>query len=197
MPSVTYVPTCSGATGAEELEQFYHRYFVDSIPSTLETTLLSRTVDADRVVDEIFVSFKHAKEMPWILPGVPPTNKRVEIVLVSIVAFQGGKLHHEHVYWDQASVLVQVGLLDPKVVPQSAREKGVQRLPVVGRKAARRVFGSVSEAEDVETNGLIRAVETGDGHAYGKKGSVENGQEGEPKQKVAEQKEGEEQNGGA
>jgi len=110
--------------------------------------------------------------MPWILPGVPPTNWRVDIVLVGIVAFQGGKLHHEYVYWDQASVLVQVGLLDPKVVPQSAREKGMRRLPVMGRKAARRVFGSVSEAEVVETNGLIRASETGDGHVHSKERSA-------------------------
>ncbi|GAB1317077.1 hypothetical protein MFIFM68171_07287 [Madurella fahalii] len=201
VPSVTYVPTCSGGTGRDEIEEFYRRYFVDANPPTLETTLLSRTVGADRVVDEIFVSFKHTQEMPWILPGVPPTNKRVEVVLVSIVAFRGGRLHHEHVYWDQASVLVQVGLLDRKVVPQVAKDKGTQRLPVVGRKAARRVFGSVSEAEDVETNDLIRATEGGDdGSANRKNGtsSVENGRTSQPKQKLAERKKaGKESNGEA
>lgn len=77
--------------------------------------------------------------MPWILPGVPPTNKKVEILMVSIVAMRGSKLYHEHVYWDQASVLVQVGLLDPALVPKGS---GIQRLPVVGKEAAKRMIKS-------------------------------------------------------
>ena len=158
VPQVTYVSTLSGGTGNAALEQFYHEYFVNANPPSLETTLLSRTVGVDRVVDEIYLSFKHTQDMPWILPGVPPTGKRVEIVLVSIVALRCGKLHHEHVYWDQASVLVQVGLLDPNVVPETARNKGVNRLPVVGRKAARWVYGGGEGDEDVE-NELIHAWE--------------------------------------
>lgn len=93
------------------------------------------------------VRFKHTAPTPWILPNVPPTGKTVEVIMVSIVSLRGGKIFHEHVYWDQASVLVQVGLLDPNVVPPGA---GVKRLPVVGREAARRMLrgGEKGEADN-------------------------------------------------
>jgi carboxymethylenebutenolidase len=78
-------------------------------------------------VDEIIFSFTHTQEMPWMLPGVPPTGRRVEVALVAIVRFRDGKLAHEHIYWDQACVLKQIGLLnDPS-------------LPVVGAESARKV----------------------------------------------------------
>lgn len=157
-PHVTYVPTLTGATGTAALENFYSSRFLNSNPPSLQLTLLSRTVGVDRVVDEMYVSFKHTQEMPWILPSVPPTNKRVEIVLVSIVTLKGGKLHHEHVYWDQASVLMQVGLLDPKLLPQVAKDKGMERLPVIGKKAARQVFGCGSEEGEAD-NQLINLSE--------------------------------------
>lgn len=153
-PHVTHVPTLTGGIGAAELESFYSQFFCN--PPSMELTLLSRTIGVDRVVDEVHVRFKHTEEMPWILPGVPATNKRVEIVVVSIVAFRGGKLYHEHVYWDQASVLVQIGLLDPKAVPETARKTGVERLPVVGREAARRVLrGEIHGEEGEADNKLI------------------------------------------
>ncbi|KAH9889668.1 hypothetical protein F4778DRAFT_753672, partial [Xylariomycetidae sp. FL2044] len=153
-PHVTYVPTLTGGIGAQELQRFYSDYFLRSNPPSLKLTLLSRTVGADRVVDELHVSFKHTQEMPWILPGIPPTNKKVEIIVVSIVTLRGGKLYHEHIYWDQASVLVQTGLLDPKLVPSKAAGKGVKRLPVVGKTAARRVLkGAFEDAEDGEEEG--------------------------------------------
>lgn len=164
-PSVTYVPTCTGGTGMDELEEFYSEYFLDGNPDSLDTTLLSRTVGTDRVVDELFVTFKHSQEMPWILPGVPPTNKRVEIALVSIVSFKGGKIQHEHVYWDQASVLMQVGLLKPNLVSQAGKKLGVESLPVLGRTAARRVFGSVSGVQDVEANELLYDLEDSEDEA--------------------------------
>lgn len=155
-PHVTYIPTLTGGIGTEELQRFYSEFFIDRNPPSMKLTLLSRTIGADRVVDELHVSFKHTQEMPWVLPGVPPTNKRVEILMVSIVALRGGRLYHEHVYWDQASVLVQTGLLDPKVVPKQASEKGVKRLPVVGRQAARRVLRGYDEGDEGEaTNELI------------------------------------------
>lgn len=81
-----------------------------------------------------------------MLPGVPPTDKKVEVVLVSVVCIRGGKLYHEHIHWDQATVLVQVGLLDPKYIPKTfktteeGREKEVERLPVCGKEAARKVL---------------------------------------------------------
>jgi hypothetical protein len=80
-----------------------------------------------------------------MLPGVPATGKKVEVVLVSVVCIRGGKLYHEHIHWDQATVLVQIGLLDPDLVPdsfkttQEGKEKDVKRLPVQGREAARKV----------------------------------------------------------
>jgi len=79
-------------------------------------------------VDEFIVHFTHTTEIDWLLPGVPPTGRVVEIPTVGIVKFEGDKLVHEHIYWDQASVLVQVGLLDPA------------GLPVAGAKTARKVL---------------------------------------------------------
>ena len=152
-PHVTHMPTLTGGIGADELETFYSELF--TTPPSLRLTLLSRTIGADRVVDEVHVRFKHTHEVPWILPGVKPTNKRVEILVVSIVALKGGKLHHEHVYWDQASVLLQTGLLDPKLAPEGARKFGVERLPVVGREAAQRVLGQDWDEEGEADNDLI------------------------------------------
>ncbi|KAK4217303.1 dienelactone hydrolase [Rhypophila decipiens] len=162
-PQVTHVPTLSGALGRQELQDFYSDYFLGDNPPSMKVTLLSRTIGLDRVVDEMFVSFKHTQDMPWILPGVPPTKKRVEIIIVSIVTLRGGKLHHERVYWDQASVLAQIGLLDPKLVPQAAQERGVRQLPVVGGKAARRVFSGGEDSDEGEAdNELIRDWEDED-----------------------------------
>ena len=121
----------------------------------MQLTLLSRTIGADRVVDEMHVDFKHTEEMPWILPGVPATNKRVEILVVSIVTIRGGKLYHEHVYWDQASVLLQTGLLDRKLVSEAARKSGIEKLPVVGKYAARRVLNGWDGDEGEAGNELI------------------------------------------
>jgi carboxymethylenebutenolidase len=74
------------------------------------------------VVDEMLFTFTHTTEIPWMLPGVAPTGKRVEVPLLAVIKFRGDKLYHEHIYWDQASVLVQVGLLDPKLVPAAGIE---------------------------------------------------------------------------
>ena len=76
----------------------------------------------DRLVDEMVVSFTHDVEIDWMLPGIPPTGKHVEVPTVAIVNFRGDKLYHEHIYWDQASVLVQIGLIDPKGLPVAGIE---------------------------------------------------------------------------
>ncbi|RYP41453.1 hypothetical protein DL768_010492 [Monosporascus sp. mg162] len=169
-PHVTHVPTLTGGVGEEELRRFYAQFFVDSNPESMRLTLLSRTVGADRVVDELHVAFKHTREMPWILPGVPPTNRKVEVIIVSIVTLRGGKLYHEHIYWDQASVLVQTGLLDPKLVPEKAKSRGVTRLPVVGKEAARRILGTdLNDEEEGEAdNDLIQDWNNGDTRDDGK-----------------------------
>jgi len=155
--TVNHVPTMTGGVGRNELKRFYSQFFIGKNPPDLSIRLLSRTVGVDRLVDEMFVRFTHTTEIPWMLPGVPPTDKCVEIALVSIVSFRGNKLVHENVYWDQASVLVQVGLLDPGLVPhkfktaEEGREEEVERLPVWGKEAARKVF----DEKSVQSNQLI------------------------------------------
>ncbi|KAF3385837.1 hypothetical protein DPV78_012614 [Talaromyces pinophilus] len=138
-PAVTIGPTLAGGVGAKALRRFYENDFLKTKPPSMQLRLLSRTVGADRVVDEVYVTFDHTVEMPWMLPGVPPTGKRVEIILVAIIALKADRIFTEHLYWDQASVLVQVGLLDPQLLPQGVN--GVKKLPVVGREAARRILG--------------------------------------------------------
>ncbi|KAJ5487997.1 hypothetical protein N7530_002297 [Penicillium desertorum] len=154
-PGVTYTPTISGGIGKKALRHFYEQYFIGKLPPSMRLRLLSRTTGPDRIVDELYVSYEHTQEVPWMLPGVPPTNKRVEIILVSIVSMRAGRLYSEHVYWDQACVLVQVGLLDPKLLPDGVQ--GVDRLPVVGREAARRILHEDTEIEQEDYhNKMIR-----------------------------------------
>lgn len=144
-PAVTYASTLSGGIGTQALRRFYEQYFLGKLPPSMRIRLLSRTTGADRIVDELYISFQHTQEIPWMLPGIPATEKRIEIILVSIVSLRAGRLSSEHVYWDQASVLVQAGLLDPKLVPSGVH--GVDRLPVVGREAARRILHEDPELE--------------------------------------------------
>ncbi|KAI9800176.1 MAG: hypothetical protein M1833_003503 [Piccolia ochrophora] len=151
-PYVNHVPTLTGGVGARDLYRFYRDFFIPSNPETMRVRLISRTVGVDRIVDEMLVSFTHSQEIPWLLPGVPPTGNFIAIALVSIVCIRGGKLYHEHIYWDQASVLVQAGLLDPTLGTQGFKEKGVERLPVVGGESAQKVV----DEESVRSNQLIR-----------------------------------------
>src|SRR6516165_1514055 len=125
---VNHVPVITGGFVKTALRAFYSGHFIPSMPPDTTLTPVSRTVGEDQLVDEMIFSFTHTQEMPWMLPGVRPTNRRVEIPLVAIVRFREGKLAHEHIYWDQASVLKQLGLLtDPA-------------LPVVGVETARKVI---------------------------------------------------------
>ena len=124
---VNHVPVMTGGCGKPQLREFYSREFIPSMPPDTTLRPISRTVGNDQLVDEMIFSFTHTQEMSWMLPGVAPTNRRVEIPLVAIVRFRDGKLAHEHIYWDQASVLKQIGLLtDPA-------------LPVCGSETARKV----------------------------------------------------------
>ena len=121
-PYVNHIPTMTGGVGHAMLSRFYQHHFVNSNPPDTRLVPISRTVGATQIVDEILFSFTHTCEIDWLLPGVAPTGKPVEIPLVAIVKFRGDKLYHEHIYWDQASVLVQVGLLDPKLLPVAGIE---------------------------------------------------------------------------
>jgi hypothetical protein len=138
-PHVTILPTLEGGLGRNKLEEFYREFFVPSLVEDFKIRLVSRTMGVDRVVDEMVVSFTHSDEVDWILPGVQPTNKFVEIPMVSVVTVRGGKLISEHMYWDQASVLSQVGLLDPRMVPKGFKNKGLKRIPVAGAEAAKQL----------------------------------------------------------
>jgi carboxymethylenebutenolidase len=108
-PYVNHVPVMTGGVGGDELARFYAHHFISKCPADFKPTPISRTVGTDRLVDEMLVSFTHDVEIDWMLPGVPPTGKYVEVPTVAIVNFRGDKLYHEHIYWDQASVLVQIG----------------------------------------------------------------------------------------
>jgi len=107
----------TGGAGKDELRRFYSTDFIPRMPPDTTLTPVSRTVGTDQIVDEMIFGFTHTVEMPWMLPGVPPTGKRVEIGLVAIVRFREGKVAHEHIYWDQASVLKQIGLLENVAMP--------------------------------------------------------------------------------
>jgi len=122
---VNHIPVMTGGYGKSALRQFYSRDFIPRMPPDTTLTPISRTLGEDQIVDEMIFSFTHTQEMPWMLPGIAPTNRRVEVPLVAIVKFRGDKLAHEHIYWDQASVLKQIGLLtDPKLPVYGAETAG-------------------------------------------------------------------------
>ena len=121
-PYVNHIPTMTGGVGAAHLARFYQHHFVNVNPADTKLVPVSRTIGADRVVDEMLFCFTHDREMDFMLPGVKPTGKYVEVPTVAIVGFRGDKIWHEHIYWDQASVLVQIGLLDPAGLPVAGIE---------------------------------------------------------------------------
>jgi carboxymethylenebutenolidase len=112
-PYVNHVAVLTGGVGRRQLENYYSRYFIPGQPPDLEIVPISRTVGQDRIVDEFVYRCTHSIPMEWLLPGVRPTGRWMEIPVVVIIAFEGGKMKSEQIYWDQASVLVQLGLLDP------------------------------------------------------------------------------------
>ena len=121
-PYVNHIPTMTGGVGQKMLARFYQHHFVNANPADTKLIPISRTIGADRLVDEMLFCFTHDTEIDWMLPGVAPTGKYVEIPLVAIVCFRGEKLYNEHIYWDQASVLVQIGLLDADQLPVAGVE---------------------------------------------------------------------------
>ncbi len=116
-PYVNHVPTMTGGVGYNDLHRFYKNHFIPKTPADTRLVPISRTIGADRLVDEMLFCFTHDIEIDWMLPGVAPTGKYVEVPLIAIVCFRGDRLYNEHIYWDQASVLVQIGLLDASLYP--------------------------------------------------------------------------------
>jgi len=141
---VNHIPVLTGGVGKNELREFYSKRFIPQMPPDTEMTPISRTIGNDQLVDEMVFKFTHTIRMDWMLPGIAPTGKRVEVPLVAIVRFREGKLSHEHIYWDQASVLVQIGLLDAGT------------LPVVGVESARKALDP-----SLPSNALIGRADRG------------------------------------
>src|SRR3954466_7602514 len=125
---VDHVPVLTGGSGKAELREFYATHFIPKMPPDMEMVPVSRTIGSDQLVDEMVIKFTHSIEMDWMLPGIPATGRRVEVALVVIVRFRNGRLAHGHLLWDQASVLAQLGLLDP------------QKLPIAGVESPRKVL---------------------------------------------------------
>jgi carboxymethylenebutenolidase len=137
-PYVNHIPTMTGGVGHDHLLRFYKYHFIPKTPQDTRLVPISRTIGTDRIVDEMLFCFTHDIEIDWMLPGVAPSGKYVEIPLIAVVHFRGDKLYNEHIYWDQASVLVQIGLLDPKL------------LPVAGIETAKKVLD-----KSLPSNGLM------------------------------------------
>ncbi|HEY6423242.1 MAG TPA: nuclear transport factor 2 family protein [Pseudonocardiaceae bacterium] len=121
-PYVLNLPTLAGGQGQQGVRRFYTEDFIPALPADVALEPVSRTVGAERIVDEMIVTMTHDREMPWLLPGVGATSAQIEIPLVAVVRFVDGKIAHEHLWWDQASVLVQVGLLAPAGLPVQSIE---------------------------------------------------------------------------
>lgn len=122
-PYVYQVPVMTGGVGLEGVRRFYGQHFIGKWPQDTAITPISRTVGEDQVVDEVVVSFTHDIEMDHFLPAVPPTGRSVRLPVCVVVKFEGGKVAHEHIYWDHASLLVQVGLLDRAELPVTGAEQ--------------------------------------------------------------------------
>jgi len=125
---VNHIPMLTGGVGRDELREFYSKRFIPQMPPDTEMTPISRTIGNNQLVDEMVFKFTHSIRMDWMLPGLAPTGKRVEVPLVAIVQFREGKLAHEHIYWDQASVLVQLGLLKAGTLPVAGIESARKAL---------------------------------------------------------------------
>jgi carboxymethylenebutenolidase len=122
-PYVWHVPALTGAAGGEAVRRFYATQFIGQTPDDAVLRPIARTVSAERVIDEFVLEFTHDREIPFMLPGVAPTGRRVRIPTVVVMGFRDGKVAYEHIYWDQASVLVQIGLLEVAALPISGSEQ--------------------------------------------------------------------------
>jgi carboxymethylenebutenolidase len=134
-PYVLFVPLAIGAKGWEGVYNFYHDIFLRQLPADITGIPISRAVAKDVLVEEAVYQLTHDQLMDWIIPGVPPTHKRIEVGVVAVVKFENGKIASEHVYWDHASVLAQVGVLDPAKTPVKGVESAHTLLAWAGIKA--------------------------------------------------------------
>ncbi|KAJ5083041.1 hypothetical protein N7532_012084 [Penicillium argentinense] len=159
-PYVNHIPTMTGGLGRARLSHFYLHHFIFNNPDDTGLELISRTVGTDRVVDEFIFSFTHVKQVDWLIPGIPPTGKHLRIPFTSVVNIRGDRLYHEHIAWDQATVLVQLGLM-PEYLP-FPYTLADGRLPAPGKRFEYRVPAAGAEAasklqngNDVPSNGMF------------------------------------------
>ncbi|KAJ5972486.1 Riboflavin kinase domain bacterial/eukaryotic [Penicillium vulpinum] len=120
---VKCIPTQAGGSDISSLRDFFAHAYIPAGPVDQQIRLLSRTVGADRIVDEMLFSCRHTAEIPWLLPSVPPTDREIKVIVVVVASFSASQITRQSIYWDQAGVLVQVGLLDPRLVPSSKAVK--------------------------------------------------------------------------
>ena len=160
-PYVNHVPTLTGGIGRELLTKFYTNHFVYTNPTDIETELISRSTGIDRVIDEFIFKCTHDQPLDWLIPGIPPTGRKLEIPFMAVVNIRGDRLYHEHISWDQGTVLSQLGLL-PEYLPipyqlpgyqdsSGALQKLEYKIPVVGADTARKM----RDKESVASNDLI------------------------------------------
>ena len=127
-PYLNHVPVLTGGIGRAEVRRFYQQIFIGHWPADTTMERIARTVGTEQVVDELVLSFTHDIVMSHMLPGVPPTGRPVRLAVCVVAGFRDGKLTHEHIYWDQAGLLVQVGLLDPAGLPVTGAEQAEKLL---------------------------------------------------------------------
>ncbi|KAF7552889.1 hypothetical protein G7046_g7275 [Stylonectria norvegica] len=161
-PYVNHIPTMTGGIGRSRLMDFYRHHFIWNNPDDTSLDLVSRTIGIDRVVDEFIFSFTHNKEVDWLIPGIPTTNVPLRIPFTSVVNIRGDRLYHEHIAWDQATVLRQLGMLPeylpfPHVVPGYEGKKLECKVPAAGVETAMKLENQRS----VESNGLFVAAGAG------------------------------------
>jgi carboxymethylenebutenolidase len=140
-PRVTIVPTMIGGKGTAELRDFYARHFLNQIPPDMEVISVSRTTGQNRIVDELVMKFTHTMQMDWLLPGISPTGKRIEVALAVIVSMEGDRIAAENLYYDNATVLKQAGLItDPK-------------LPILGAEHAQNMLSHTAPLNELIRRG--------------------------------------------
>lgn len=135
-PYVWHVPALTGARGREGVRDFYVANLIGRMPEDAVLRQISRTVAENRVIEEFVLEFTHDIEVPFILPGVAPTGRKVRLPHVLVMGFEGEKVAFERIYWDHASLLVQLGLLDPAGLPIAGAEEAERLLELAGDGSA-------------------------------------------------------------
>jgi carboxymethylenebutenolidase len=111
-PYLLMIATGTACIGRAAVREYYADQFLPAIPPDLELASLSQTIGSDRLVEEMVVRFTHTIEMDWLLPTLRPSGRRAEFIIAAVIGFEDGKVAHEHIYWDQATLLSQMGVLD-------------------------------------------------------------------------------------